>query len=99
MVTENQSRSVNGVMIHSSIFSRTSWAIAGILLWNDYDVTRAIKILKNIDFSDHEKFNLRRGKHCPEKATNSIICSQTSCAVLSHCFTNRTWARESTFFV
>ena len=29
----------------------------------------------------------------------SIVCSQTSCAVLSHCFTDRTCARESTFFV
>ena len=28
-----------------------------------------------------------------------IVCSQTSCAVLSHCFTDCTCARESVFFV
>ena len=28
-----------------------------------------------------------------------IVCSQTSCAVLSHCFTDRRYARESTFCI
>ena len=31
--------------------------------------------------------------------TFRIVCSQTSCAVLFHCFTDCTCARESTFFV
>ena len=32
------------------------------------------------------------------RALQFIVCSQTSCEVLPHCFTDRTYGQESTFF-
>ena len=39
------------------------------------------------------------GKTWDDLETTGIVCSQTSCAVLSDCFTDCTCARESAFFV
>ena len=46
MITGNQSKAVNDLKIHSSVFLQRHGTIAAILIWNDYDVTSAIKMLK-----------------------------------------------------